>query len=867
MEVPALPFGSYNISLNLSSIFYMLPGSRLLARLRRGAYESRIEASGIPSSSVIDSWTTEVSDYGSGMASSLQSTSADTQMDQLPAIPGPWGFFTSGYMLGLFVMAILLHRMQNVIIPSRAPAARRARHAYRFGPTFATSFSQTLIPRRLFNSILPLNFSRTTTRLALHLPSIYFLSKMLLLWLLLVLQTSEIYPSFTETQKAGMWGLLGRIEDLGKWSSQKGMDEICWGTFCAVCLAFLVEGFVKALDGIGSGFPIGNVNPNTSPFNLVGYAFLLHIYSSPIAHAYKPDDGTPSRPDKHVIITIAIPLLQLTAFHILSVSKRLSVHRLLPTALTSFLSLAHFHGTLFSHFFFASPPTPSPSVTTNSNSTTRPFRSSPFLSATGKGSYPLLNYIPNIFETLLIGTILLTIVLNAIAQLLVRGRVDRLFSGLGVGSGTGLRDDDELDSEPGFFQSLPFEEDFGVLLLRVGTASLEATGLRGWGNEVAPIRLPVKNRAWRRGGRVPRTDGGSTLAQTFGSVRMGRMDVGEVQYGSSHASASTSTGFRSSSNPNRQQQRGFLNEVRTVDLGNADSSRRGGNVTGSGWWRWVKAMGPFLVALWDVLKGLVVLILDRARSRGRVRIWTRQPKAAQGRPGLAAGRVISHEELDEESREGKDDEDAEEVKRMAREKEVYARFLRGEDISDDDEGSDGGDEGWLEEEEDDGEDEEQGQDNESEAMQLFTDLLRNGRDASGSSAAAGGSGEMVLAHLMHGQGTSPGPLTRRRWNALVSQGGFTGVQGGYEELDDDAWSISNPGIAFEDEGGMESQRKLNNACVICTNEGRDIICWPCRCLAMCDGCREALASRSAPTKHRCPCCRQTVEGYSRIYIP
>ena len=30
-----------------------------------------------------------------------------------------------------------------------------------------------------------------------------------------------------------------------------------------------------------------------------------------------------------------------------------------------------------------------------------------------------------------------------------------------------------------------------------------------------------------------------------------------------------------------------------------------------------------------------------------------------------------------------------------------------------------------------------------------------------------------------------------------------------------------------------------------------------RCLAMCNGCREALASKSAPAKHRCPCCRQS----------
>lgn len=45
-------------------------------------------------------------------------------------------------------------------------------------------------------------------------------------------------------------------------------------------------------------------------------------------------------------------------------------------------------------------------------------------------------------------------------------------------------------------------------------------------------------------------------------------------------------------------------------------------------------------------------------------------------------------------------------------------------------------------------------------------------------------------------------------------------------------------------------------CVICTVEPRVIICWPCRCLALCDDCRGSLAARSASSKHHCPCCRQ-----------
>ncbi len=210
----------------------------------------------------------------------------------------------------------MLHRIQNVIIPSRGPQNRRQRHAYRFAPSFAPRFQML---HRFYDLVLPLDFSRTITRLILHLPSAYFLSRMLLVWFLLVLQTSEL-------QVLSKWGALNWLNKLVEWNSAKDMNSICWSTFCAVCAAFIVEGFVKALDGMVTGFPIGSVNPNTSPFNLVrdflphlhkahhrsqvGYAFLLHVYSSPITHSFKPLDDTPSRPDKHVLITIAIPLLQ-----------------------------------------------------------------------------------------------------------------------------------------------------------------------------------------------------------------------------------------------------------------------------------------------------------------------------------------------------------------------------------------------------------------------------------------------------------------------------------------------------------------------------------------------------------------------------
>ncbi|CAA7270987.1 unnamed protein product [Cyclocybe aegerita] len=874
---PPISLVPYNISLNLSSIFAMLPGSRFLARWRKGVFETQIDPSELPAVSIAEQLASAASQPV------VETVTPEIVKEQLQAFPGPWGFFTSGYLVGLFIMAILLHRIQNVIIPSRIPT-RRQRHAFRFAPVFASPFQNTLFLQRLYASILPLDFTRTTTRLILHLPSVYFLTKMLLVWCILVLETSELLPQFTEEQKNGYWGALCWIENLFQWGTQMNMTEICWSTFVAVCGAFLVEGFVKAMDGLGGGFPLGNVNTSTSPFNLVGYAFLLHIYSSPVTHSYQPNDGLPSRPDKHVIITITIPLLQLTLFHILSVSKRLSTHRLLPTALTSMLSLAHFHGTLFAHF---SQTHSQAEPTTTSSAPKGPRRPTPYLGAPN-ANYPLLNYIPNIFETFLISTILLTIFINALVQLLVRGRVDRVLSGLGIGPGANIHNDDETPTS--FLQSLPYEEDFGVLLLRVGTASLEATGLRGWGNEVAPIQLPAQPRR-RRSTTLIDTHSFDT-SPTYGRVRMGRLGVGDVSYGAS-TSASTSRMlggspdvFSDTTSRSRRprgppastttaQVRGFNNDVRTVDLGNSDAANGGGlgNGTNGSWRRWFGEMGGFIRAMWGVLRGLVVFLLERARGRVRVReqAAARKPiRAGVSAQGATAARDAEVEDAEDEERR--------------REKEIYQRFLRGEDISDDEDYHSGQtelEESDSEEESESTHDGEEGSDErEAETVQLFTDFIRSGgsREAGWSSSNGG---EMVLAHLMHGasaSGASPGPLTRRRWDALVQRSPHDLQRRGqrrddFDDLNDDnSWDPARRARTIfdqyvDDASQRERQQGYQHLCVICTTETREIICWPCRCLSMCDNCREALASRSAPTKHRCPCCRQTVEGYSRIYIP
>lgn len=53
-------------------------------------------------------------------------------------------------------------------------------------------------------------------------------------------------------------------------------------------------------------------------------------------------------------------------------------------------------------------------------------------------------------------------------------------------------------------------------------------------------------------------------------------------------------------------------------------------------------------------------------------------------------------------------------------------------------------------------------------------------------------------------------------------------------------------------------------CVVCKVQPREVVVWPCRCFAICEECRVALAFQSFKG---CVCCRQEVNAFSRVYSP
>ncbi|KAF9227586.1 hypothetical protein BS17DRAFT_773994 [Gyrodon lividus] len=637
-------------------------------------------------------------------------------------LPGPWGFLTSGYIVGLIVMAVLMHRIQNIVVPP----------GHQFTNRFIRPPRRHILFQAVYRSILPLNLSSSLVRLIVRLPSLYFVAKSLFLWTIVLAQTADTSPSWDSS-----W-----FQSLGSWAGQQEMAALCWSTFCSVCGALCVEALTRGLEG---------GNSNASPFNLFGYAFLLHVYSSPMTHGTKLE-GTPPRPDKHAVFTIILPLLQLAIIHCLGIKQRWSNHRLVPSAFVSLLALIHFHWVLWF----------------------------------SESSYPLLNYMPCLFESILLSVTLLAIFLNLLTQVVTEGSVARPLFGHHAAL-------------------LPrWDEDFSIALLRMGTASLEASSVAGLGNEVGTVAALTP----------------SILGQTeFGTVELSRSGVSSISH--------TFEGY----GKNRRMKKGFTNEIKSVKVTSTE---------GDLWldMTWYREFARFGVGVVRVIKRLFQLFRSIMRGRSRLRSQ------------LSADMQGTASPLDLLQGEQEDEED------------VYDRFIRGEQVSDDEYDeyepttrSRSESIGSTSSRSDSAED--TAHDDQFETVGLYADLS--------SATSVSASASLLLAHMAD---NSSSPLTRRRFNRLVSGSSLHSLDNNSR----DEWaevararrtSASTASSAPTEESLDEARRN----CVICTVEPRQIICWPCRCLALCDDCRENLATRSSASKHTCPCCRRNVEGYSKIYIP
>lgn len=315
-----------------------------------------------------------------------------------------------------------------------------------------------------------------------------------------------------------------------------------------------------------------------------------------------------------------------------------------------------------------------------------------------------------------------------------------------------------------------WDEDFSVALLRMGTASFEVSSVLGLGHEVGGISAVMP---------LPLNEPGSVELNRFGVASL----------------SPTVKGF----GKHRLFQKGFSNEIKTVRATSTDGDLWLDMV-------WYRELVRFAVGLARCVRGLVMFSWSVLRWRSRSSNFRSRRVADQG-------------EVIESERSRKQD-----IKES--EEELYERFVRGEPMHDDDE-----DDSEFEyrrseierdasasptsEDDDDGceEEDEDLQHDANETITLFSDLSSS---PSGMTTAS-----VLLAHMAD---DSPSPMTRRRFQHLVSapQSSDTLVS----DWTDIAANRRSPssGNGMHEDSIDEARRN----CVICTVDPRQIICWPCR---------------------------------------
>lgn len=419
--------------------------------------------------------------------------------------------------------------------------------------------------------------------------------------------------------------------------------------------------------------------------------------------------------------------------HFLGTKQRWSQHRLVPTTITSTLSLLHFYTVLW-----ISPK-----------------------------SYPLLNYLPCIFESGLLCVTLLALGLNLVTQILLEGRVSRVLFG------------HRETLLPGW------DEDFAIVLLRMGTASLEATNVAGLGNEVGIISVPDLDIST------------SKPYNEYGSIEMNRLGVAFITH------AVEGTGRR------RKTKVGFKNEIRHVKARARGTTSDGDIWIDSAWLRELTrfwgTLKNFLVGLWRLLWGRL-----SGRTNTSQRGRSNEDTADHQDRALSQGTTPTFGEADIP--------------------DAYGRFLRGEAVSDDEDDYQPMQRSRAASTSVSGtsspsspsSDSEDGNDDAVETVGLYADLSLGSASAS---ASASISAPVMLAHMAD---TSLSPLTRRRYSRLIGDGKEHGesfaVQNAFDDWSrvlDDRRSLH---MREQDRDRDESRR----SCVICTVEPRQIICWPCR---------------------------------------
>lgn len=145
--------------------------------------------------------------------------------------------------------------------------------------------------------------------------------------------------------------------------------------------------------------------------------------------------------------------------------------------------------------------------------------------------------------------------------------------------------------------------------------------------------------------------------------------------------------------------------------------------------------------------------------------------------------------------------------------------------------------------------------------------------------------QLMPIFLAHQLSNSNSPLTRRRYNSFNpnstsynydSSSSSTALTSAIQSRRQELSLLSSNSTSQDQERNEEeeeleearqAERERSRTCIVCSVEERTIILWPCRCLCICEDCRESIAQRSNQSSSLCPTCRIPIKGFSRIFVP
>ncbi|EDO14385.1 hypothetical protein Kpol_208p3 [Vanderwaltozyma polyspora DSM 70294] len=120
---------------------------------------------------------------------------------------------------------------------------------------------------------------------------------------------------------------------------------------------------------------------------------------------------------------------------------------------------------------------------------------------------------------------------------------------------------------------------------------------------------------------------------------------------------------------------------------------------------------------------------------------------------------------------------------------------------------------------------------------------------------------MSMWNILQYNLTSPDRLTRKSYSLMNESGLVLEVY--VEKYEKHIHGLTaNAKFEIEEDDDDEKLEKEYRSCLICKENKRCIVLWPCRCFVVCNECRTSLAERAIPT---CISCKEEVYAYSVLH--